>query len=475
MHLQNAPVLAALRSLPVERRTRTTLEAYLEDRLRFGYGGNAFLDELRYFEVVQLSEWLGAWAVWGSEVPKDWRTPSNLHACWRSGFDIAVRGESAVRDFIDSMITRHPPKSLKGKGLPNVFGHRMLVAMHSRCNQEDQLALRQIIVDRAVVHDLFGASVKTAFNIDLPETTRISLIGAASLLKVAPGFLKRTLLALGVVPSEDCNTHAGSIFVDMAQHGPLLEAIAQSRNKAEAADYLGLPLSAATYLLKGGILAPLIDRTLMSGKPWVLFAKTALDQFLEDVLSTGATGRRASQLLAASKYATPTAAGMMVGRPPLEVFQLIVSGALNNSVRCSDERRVDSLLVDVDEVRRHVRRCDGSEKVSASEAATALGLTLWTVRKLIGHGHLVGTEGRNPVNLRDQYYVTREELSRFRKTFIPGPHLRPMIKLRYERLPIKPAFDREFFGIALFRRADIAACGVEGLAVLADIEWAERP
>lgn len=130
--------------------------------------------------------------------------------------------------------------------------------------------------------------------------------------------------------------------------------------------------------------------------------------------------------------------------------------------------------MDVEEVRRHVRHNNGREKVSASEAATALGLTLWTVRKLIGHGHLVGTEGCNPVNLRDQYYVTRKELSRFRETYIPGPHLRPVIKLRYERLPIKPAFDREFFGIALFRRADIAACGVEDLAALADIEWAEH-
>jgi hypothetical protein len=167
------------------------------------------------------------------------------------------------------MITRHPPKSLKGKGLPIVFGHRMLVAVHSRCNQEGQQALRQIIVDRAVVHDLFGASVKTALGVDLPATTRISLIGAASLLKIAPGFLKRSLLELGALPSEDRHIHVGSILIDMAQNRSLLEAIAQSRNKADAADYLGLPQSAATCLIKGGLLVPFINPSRISGKPWV--------------------------------------------------------------------------------------------------------------------------------------------------------------------------------------------------------------
>lgn len=147
-----------------------------------------------------------------------------------------------------------------------------------------------------------------------------------------------------------------------------------------------------------------------------------------------------------------------------EIIRLVLDRKLKWTGHLLGAEGYLSLLVDVNEVRMHVR---GPETggVSLRQVATMLETNDLVVRALINNGALATFMAINPVNRCPQVMVKRDEVARFQKTYISlyqlardrRQHIKA-VKTELKAARVKPALDTVKIKATFYLCAAIDRC-----------------
>ena len=143
-----------------------------------------------------------------------------------------------------------------------------------------------------------------------------------------------------------------------------------------------------------------------------------------------------------------------------EIIRLILDKKLWVG-RLVSETGYAAMLVDADEIKRHVRgpALDG---LTAEMMHKEMHTTARVVNALVAAGHLPTKRVINPLNRCPVDIVSRADFDAFRQTYATlfdlagehGVHFR-VLSARLKQQGIKPALDKETFGATFYRRAEI--------------------
>ena len=132
----------------------------------------------------------------------------------------------------------------------------------------------------------------------------------------------------------------------------------------------------------------------------------------------------------------------------MEIVDLILKGKLTRVARRAGVAGYAAALVDVEEVRSHVRG-PAADGLTGRQVMVELGTFHAVVRALIDEGHLPTRRAINPLNRTPVKLVDRADLDTFRRTYVPLSELAKKrrvhprtIRVELEAKGIKPALDQ---------------------------------
>jgi hypothetical protein len=221
-----------------------------------------------------------------------------------------------------------------------------------------------------------------------------------------------------------------------------------------AGRYLNAPRVHAELLARQGFIKPYVPARAFGAAD--RYAVGDLDQFLERLFAGASPVRKpkANQqgIPAAAKRACCSAA---------DILRLILDRSLKWVGRLVSERGYLSVLVDVEEIRSHVR---GSEPagVTRRPASKILRTNDTVVDALIKAGKLKTFIGRDPVNRCPQILISFADLERFSQHYVSlfqladerGQHFRRVLKT-LDAEGITPVFDPESIGARFYRKREV--------------------
>jgi hypothetical protein len=186
------------------------------------------------------------------------------------------------------------------------------------------------------------------------------------------------------------------------------------------------------------------------------FARAEVDSFLDRLLAGAVSVPKAPK----DAYCIPAAAKRACCSAS-EIVRLILERKLTWVGRLTGERGYMAVLVNVEEVRQHVRREDHGG-VSLRQVEQRLGTSTAVVKALIRLGHLPSRTAINPVNRCPQTVVDPGELEAFQRTYVSlaalaaerGKHFR-RLKAMLDEAGVAPAFEEGTVPATFYRRGDL--------------------
>jgi len=437
------------------RRQPSALERYLADRLDGTVGNNPWLHGLEFSVVARTSEILGAVATRGRE-PKlgtmtddDWRNAAD------AGYKIAAGGEPAIRAWLAEQQNSYPYSGSATEGAQAQMGRFFTWLAYSAPDAGFDPV--RDLVRLHIIETLPVGPGDTILGKPVEKRILHSVHTASTELGVHPKRLRKILAAKGVLPAnhDERSDHAATFSAGGAQE--LLIKIKTAMTLRDVETYLGAGRVQARLLMEQGFIVPFAStETRWQGGIDHAFAKAHLDDFLARLFD-GAIEVAAPQppiypIQEATKRATCGAG---------EILRLILDRKLQWVGRLASTPGYAALLVDADEIKRHVRgpALDG---LTAEMMHLEMHTTARVVNALVAAGHLPTKRVINPLNRCPVDITSRADFDAFRQTYATlfdlarelGVHFR-VLSARLKEQGIKPALDKETLGATFYKRADI--------------------
>jgi hypothetical protein len=429
-------------------------DIWLDQRLADGSDTTWFRDHT-VFTVTTLCRLLGQ-ALLKDNTPEDDSASGGIHA---AGFNVAVRGEAAIRDALDQIAAMatgawdEPQKA---------FG-----PLYSRLNR-DYLkepgfdAFREILRD-CILENWPLAAGEMVLGKPLPERRFHSLITAARETGIGPRVLAHFLTEAGAIPLNDLRPPGRRLF-DAQVYAGLLAEIPTLVGPIAMRTAMGATKKELVALEEEGVLTPR-TRVQTVKNPWRMSDGLALvtelsaravtvedkDKNWETLLLARRRSKVALDTLVRAIRDTHLTVGQRAGVPGFHGIVILKS-------------EVDVLAAPARAVRDKVlEEVPGS--MAAAEFGRGIGLRDGGVfQAMIEAGHVTAYQIINPRTGRAQYRMTPEDMAAFHRRFVTlttisaetGQHRNTLkVLLAVRRIgPFSP--EGKDFG-PVYLRADVAA------------------
>lgn len=446
-----APVVGELHAM-VERapqRACNGTQTYLLRRLEEGGGGPAFLDGLDWHAAARACDVLGAVEVGGRDVALSALRADEWETARDAGFAIASGGEAGIADFLDRLQRTHAPSSKANDGVEGAYGTLNTWLAHEGGSDAAFEPLRDIVRRHAVATVPLGAGAE-ALGRTVAERLVHSIRTASLETGIHPKRLRKLLSANALIPRCSDAIQDGLVRFDAAAAQPVLASAVASITQKALGPRINAGRSQVGVLVGEGFLVPISRSEGMHPR----FETVAVDAFMARLLGCAGEGRRAGL------HGLPSAAKRAncgIG----EILRLVLGGALTSVALDPDERGFQSVLVDPEEVKEHVRgeEVDG---MATYKVAKRLGTTAYVVQALIDEKALPAEVRINPQNRCPTQFVMSADLDLFERTYVTlfqlaeetgRHHVGLNADLRARGL--FPAFDPAVVRTTIYRRADI--------------------
>jgi hypothetical protein len=385
----------------------SAMEDYLVGRLSGAPRENPWLDALDFFAAAKTCEMVGAVALHGRTPNLKLLTEAQWREAGAAGFAIASGGEVSIRDFLRDLQATYAYTRSATEGPQAQFGRLyQWLAFGARDAAFDPVRdlMRRHILETMPVgpgDEIFGRQV---------ERRVLHSVRSASLeFGVHPKRLRKLLAAKGLVADDHVTQPDDRVLFDIESASVVLQAAAGMSLK-EVETYLNAGRVQAKLLVGGGFIRPVVA----AGAPGIgenAFAKADLDAFLAslfaDAVPVAAPDGAACDIPKAAKKANCSAA---------EIVRLILDRRLAWVGRLVGVAGYMSVLVDFEEIRRHVRG-PALAGLTAQMVQQALRTTHKVVKALIGAGFLPRTRFVNPSNRCPVDLVSRADFEAFRAEY----------------------------------------------------------
>jgi hypothetical protein len=436
----------------VVKRPASNLERYILARVNGAARRPVWLDNLDLHAAIKVSEMFGAVATFGRKHNLKTLTPDDWRVAGGKGFNIVSAGETGIRAFLAEMYD-----SYKESRVPNEGPHARFGKLHDwLASVADDPPYRPVLdlVRRCIVETMpLGPSEKLFGKV--VKKRHLHSIRTASLetgMHAAP--LRRVLQATGIIPAGQENLQDHRVLFDADGARDVLAKAAGALSLKEAESYLNAGRVHTKLLLGHGFIRPFLGSAADLLKA-ILFTRADLDRFLADLL------RHATPVDAVpAGMAGIAKAAKRSNCSAMEIVDLILHGKLTRVARRAVVAGYAAVLVDVDEVRSHVRG-PAADGMTARQVMTELGTFHAVVRALIDQDDLPTTRVTNPLNRTPVDLVSRADFDEFRRTYVSlselartrRVHPRPL-RTELTRKGITPALDRENYHTDFYLRAD---------------------
>ena len=435
------------------RRAPSGMETFLLDRLTGVAGRFPWLDELEFYAAAKACEMFGALSLYGPTPNLKCLSEDDWHAAGVSGFEICSKGVVGVRDFLSAIQREHLYSKRATDGPQAIFG-RLYQWLEFGAQDASFDPVRDVLRTHIIETIPVGAGEKI-----LGQTVkrrRLHSIRSATTEYGLHGKRLRKILALkGIIANGHDALPDNRVIFDADQAIDVLERITDSVSLHNAGLYLNAGRAQVRLLEKNGFITPFVSCDI-DGINGNLFTRRDLDAFLaelwKDAIPVAKAGAGMHSIPAASKHAKCTAE---------EVLNLILSRKLVRIERLEDVRGYLSVIVDADEIKRHVRgpELDG---LTADLIRKEMRTSHRVVKALMENGVLslhtvIHPIIRCPVNI-----VARADFEAFQNDYVALFDLvkelgRHQLKVKAElgAKGILPALEGKKYGATFYRRADL--------------------
>lgn len=385
------------------------MDGYITSRIR-GVSAEPYLDRFEAFVANDFCNHMGRFlkshAVGFPFVPDELRAASAREI----GFHVVRKGESEIRNVIESVIHRKQPT-----GTARFSFGALGRWLRSNTKREEYWELVELFQDVAERNLPYGPG-----DVCLVPVRRRYLHSVHSAAQEYGLFEERIveLLRTAGLIGKPSKGHS-SIYFDAAQAHPVLLAATQTLTSQEARGELGVSQGVIVKLLESGLLPRVEERTSIRGYSRIRVQD--LREFQQRIFKSVVVGDTSGDMLSIANVCRAT----LLETP--DVLSALICGCLQNVSAPSDHKyRIDRLLFNREEVVRHflnprrvLGEIDGSKILKQRDAATYLKVKTATVPYLMAQGLLESQVVANPVIRRKQSVVSVTALDAFMEEFIP--------------------------------------------------------
>ncbi len=432
-----------------QHRKPSDLEVYVESRIS-GNRPDNWLSALPAYAAARACEIIGATNLFGANVTAENLSEDQWYDAGQAGFEICIHGSDGICAYLDHMQQTFTD-TRRAWGPRQIYGRLYEWLAHETTDAAYDI-FRTIITEHAFNTLPMGPDDEI-FGQHPEERTLHSVHSAHIETGAHPKRLKKVLHAFGLIDEDQLGRSDERILFRANDAKFILDRIEESMSLNHVRTYINVPRPFERTLFEANIL-----------KPWLYggtetfshhaFAKRDLDAFLEALTAKAlpATGEEPNltPILHAAKVANCTT---------LKVVQLILDGRLFTVRTSPKETGFLSVLVDLEEVKSHVRREDHGG-YSLREVEQKLKTSTRVVKGLIEFGYLQAETAINPVNRCPQTIIKRQEFDTFSERYETasslsrrlGLHLRTAIK-HLKDSDVEPAFPVEQVHATFYDRA----------------------
>jgi hypothetical protein len=442
-----------------EPRPASGLECYLLDRLEGSSANRGWLDSLPLYAAARTCEMLGAVAVFGRQQNLKYLTDDDWFDAGAAGFKIAHGGEASINCFLNELRST-PRKHRHGTNGPQAWFGRFYQWLAFGAPDPAYDCVRDIIAQHLVENAPLVPEDKL-FEKPVLRRKRHSIRTAFLETGLHPTRLRKILAATGHLPPDHSNLSDHEATFDAVATNDLLRRFRTALTHLELSSYLNAHRVQTKQLVDCGYIRPIIEGSA-DEIGWRCYAREDVDAFLQRLASDSVSVDRAPP----GTFTISDAAKRTCCRTT-EIVDLILSRQLKWVGRLSWYHGYNAILVQVSEIRAHVRgrELDG---YTLSKVPNSLRVNAHAVNALVEKGILQTNIQRHPVNRSPRRIVTAQELERFRRTYITlfeAAGILEMHHLALKRtlrdLGIKPALDPIEFHASFYKRELITSSIVE--------------
>lgn len=397
------------------------LEAYLRGRLD-GDRSGSWLDALPLHVVSRLCEMLGACMKFGPSVRATGLTEDMLHRAGGTGFAAIKDGPDALRRSLEGLRSTEVRKGgFQHASDLGVLYHWLSASRALRELRPIQQLVRSFIIEN---YPLDPGRVILGQGIQEPQL--LSLEHVRQRLEMRPERVVRLLRQAGL---HDGDLSRGISVEKVSQ----LEAyIQQFVTTTVAASIIGCHPGQLAQLQNAGLIVP---REMEEGVHRL--HRDDLDAFVRPIADLPEVAKAGALRTLWKTY-------NYVKCSIADICRLLLDGQLESACRLPEPPSLSTVLVDPEEVRRHLIM-EAPDDPSAKDTARRLRTNQQTLHYLASQGLLSLNRRRHPVTRNIRWYVERYSLEQFEKRFVtvgmlatelgerPGP-----LSKRLEMIGIRP-------------------------------------
>jgi hypothetical protein len=342
-HLQGLDRLATTAT----RRPASGLEYYVVDRLDGVPGRSAWLDRLDLFAAIKTAEMFGVAALFPRKHNLKTLTADDWRRAGAAGFEIVSGGERGIRDFLVQMHGSYRESRVPNEGPHARYGklHEWMAAVG---DQPPYMAVRDLL-HRCIVEMMPLGPGDVVFGQQVRDRVLHSIRTASLQTGMHPMPLRRALVASGIIGADQKRLKDHRVLFDARRAQPILAKLTGALPLKEAENYLNAGRVHTKLLLDHGFIKPLLGDAAKKLKA-TLFVPADLDRFMARLLA------EAKPVAKAEGMATIPKAAKHANCSAMDIVPLVLDCKLKKIARLTQTRGYLSLLVDVDEVRGHVRK-----------------------------------------------------------------------------------------------------------------------
>jgi hypothetical protein len=425
------------------------LEQYLVDRLAAKANAASWLAELPFYAAATVCEVLGATETRGIRFQTRTFEESDWHDVGAAGFEIANSGEQGIRSLLTRLQVRFP-FSKKAWG-PQAFFGRMYQWLAYGTDDAAYDPLRNILRDHLIEtmpvgpgDELFGEPVK--------NRQLHSVRSAVLEFGIHSKRLRKLVHTAGYIRTEALSLSDDRILFDARKAHDLLTRVGSAMSLNDARRHINAPRQLFTaglikYFIPGGT-------DIVSKRA---FAKQDLDDFMDRLLAKAFDADPDDRSLCTIPVATQRA-----NCSATEIVHLIFDGTIARVGRHPTEHGFLSVLVDSEEVKRHVRGPE-LQGMKLKDVENKLRVRSNTVKALLDNNHLPCGVALNPAKRYPQRYVKEADLKEFMDRVVCIDMLvrerrtrRKNLRALLDSLGIAPEFVLAEFDLAFYDRRTIS-------------------
>jgi len=424
------------------------LQVYSENRLAGLRDRGLWPDKMPLYDVVALSEILGAVVRHGVDYRSSLMGSIEWSRCADEGFGVLHSGEEAFREVVYSL--------LKREYLPRKNGSRR--SLLGRLHDLLYFAVEDFDgIARTIIREAIAEMHPPATPGNGESARRVTVAAAAERFGVDRFRLRKLLREGLVISSEEMAEGPARIIVDEPIAERYASELKLSIDRREARSRLGASTIIFDALVAEGRLPPhtqVFDNKpgVYSGTRYLISNVEALLERLRSIATTGVPDEGSVSIAVVAREA---------GCTYREVLAVLLDGELREAYIIAKGEGFDAVRLNVCEVRRIIRAEHG-KLLSVRAAAYTIGAPVKVVAGLVKRKMLSKVRKRNPDTDRMSDYLAPEVVARFSAEFVtltslaskcqlPKPKLRQMLASE----DIEPAF--AMYETSFYRRSDLPA------------------